>query len=138
MDSQEYTYFASQSVHDIIMASQVRAADPFTLELRSERNKEGQQRSMWYLNGKNIYQYQEEVADQVQQNTTSESPPSNNEIVNPDPTPVSEPAPVPEPEKKSFDQKNKVLEDYCTQIEINISNAQDLLKKLREEIVVPF
>ena len=129
-DGVEYTYFASQSVHDLIMASGIRAADPFTLELRSAHNKEGQLRSIWYLNGKNIYQYQD--ADQA---ANSESPPSKQ--ITPDPTPVQQPPVVAQPDANP-DQKSKIMIDLITQVEINLSNANDILKKLKEEASVPF
>ena len=129
-DGVDYTYFASQSVHDLIMASGIRAAATFTLELRSSHNKEGQLRSMWHLNGKNIYQYQDE--DQA---ANSDSPPTKQ--ITPDPTPVSQPAPVVQ-SNSNPDQKSRIMIDLITQVEINLSNANDILKKLKEEASVPF
>ena len=72
-DGVEYTYFASDSVHYLIKEAEPRG--DFTLELRTLNNKEGQLRSIWYLDGKNIWQYEEEAnpAPKVEDN----SPPSN-------------------------------------------------------------
>ena len=72
-ESSEYVYFTSESVHRLIQSASPEGE--FTLELRSVNNKEGQLRSIWYLDGKNIWQYEEEAnpAPKVEDN----SPPSN-------------------------------------------------------------
>lgn len=58
-DSKEYVYFASESVNDLIVASGIQSKEEFSLELRSVKNSEGQLRSMWYLNGKNKWEYED-------------------------------------------------------------------------------
>lgn len=118
--TEEMTYFASQAVHDLLQESQPEGE--FTLELRSVNNKDGQVRSIWHLDGKNLWQYREDNKE-VQQE----------EIVQDIPEPQTESEP-----KQTFDGKNKIIEDYVNQIDINLSNAQELLKKLKDELVVPF
>ena len=84
-DSEELTYFASQAVHDLFQ--EAKPEGEFILELRSVKNKEGQTRSIWHLDGKNLWQYQSQ--DSVQ------SPPKQSQpekVV--DPTPVTASLPV--------------------------------------------
>lgn len=128
----EYTYFASDSVHYLIKEAKPRGE--FTLELRTVNNKEGQPRSIWYLNGKNMYQYQEQEQTNISQDTVVT--PS----VNPAPDFEPEPGSTENPQVKQsdIDGKQKILDDYIVQIEINLSNAMDILKKLKTEFDVPF
>ena len=55
--SEEYVYFASDAVHKLFQ--EAKPEGEFSLELRSVNNKEGKLRSIWYLNGKNLWQYAE-------------------------------------------------------------------------------
>ena len=112
-DGEEYTYFASQAVHDLMKIAGVSAEETFTLELRTERNKEGKTMSIWYLNGKNKWSYEDCLMKPAPQEEVE----------------VAEP---------KFTSRDKVAEDWINQININLSNAQELLKKLKDELTVPF
>ena len=57
--TQELTLFASKAVYDLFQAA--KPEGEFLFEFRSVKNKDGDQRSIWYLDGKNLWQYQEEV-----------------------------------------------------------------------------
>ena len=132
-DGTEYTYFASDSVHSLIKEAEPRGE--FTLEMRTLNNKEGQPRSVWHLNGKNIYQYQE------QDNTISHND-DNNTINTPSietaPGVDSNPGSVENPEVKQSDAKARIVNDLINQAEMNLKNASDILKQIKGEIDVPF
>ena len=82
--SQEFTYFASEAVHKLIQIA--KPEGEFQMELRTVNNKEGQSRSMWFLNGKNLWQYE----DDLKPDTMEVAPQKEVEI---NPTPVSNPGP---------------------------------------------
>ena len=130
----EYTYFASDSVHSLIKEAQPRGE--FTLELRTVNNKEGQLRSVWYLNGKNIYQFQEQNTIQPKENLDTQVTPS----IESAPDFEASPGSIDSPQVKQSDvnDKQKIIDDYVVQIEINLTNAMDILKKLKTESDVPF
>lgn len=76
-DATEYVYFASEAVHTLIQ--QAKPEGEFTLELRSVNNKQGELRSIWYLNGMNLWQYQENnVMDKPQSNEVNIQAGNNN------------------------------------------------------------
>ena len=81
--SQEFTYFASEAVHKLIQIA--KPEGEFVMELRTVNNKEGQSRSMWFLNGLNLWQYEDNMSD------TKEVAPQKDVEVNP--APVSNPGP---------------------------------------------
>lgn len=57
--SEEFAYFASEAVHKLFQAA--KPEGEFILELRAVKNKEGQSRSIWHLDGKNLWKYEEEM-----------------------------------------------------------------------------
>ena len=63
--SVEYVYFSTEPVHNLIVESGVGANEEFTLELRAVKNKDGQDRSIWYLNGRSIWDYQDDTTPQA-------------------------------------------------------------------------
>ena len=128
--SKDYTLFASPAVHELFQVSNIKNNELFNIEMRKEYNKNGDQVSRWYLNGKHKFQYQDDQ-DQVSQ---SVSPPS---IVEKAPDPEPEPKPA-APSSAALDSKNKILEDLINQVDINLSNAKEILKKIKDESVVPF
>ena len=69
--------------------------------------------SIWYLNGKNKWSYEDCLMKPAPQEEVK----------------VAEP---------KFISRDKVAEDWINQININLSNAQELLKKLKDELTVPF
>ena len=128
VESKECTLFASPAVHELFSLSGVESNELFNIEMRKEYNKSGDQVSRWYLNGKNKFQYQDNQ-DQVSQ---SVSPPS---IVEKAPDPEPEPA---APPSAASANKNKIIEDLINQVDMNLSNAQEILKKIKDEVVIPF
>ena len=122
-DGVEYTYFASDSVHYLIKEAEPRG--DFTLELRTLNNKEGQPRSVWHLIGKSIYQYQDEKTNNQPQE--QENQPQDGQDAK---VPSIQTAPVADDTMK---QKN--VEDYINQAEMNLKNASDILKKIKDEYI---
>ena len=135
----EFTLFASDAQHDVIQASGVEGGEFFTLELKAEKNKAGELRSNWYLNGKTKYKYEEaqdQGQDKVETAESTVAPPS----IKPDPEPLITPGSVDQPEVKQEtpDNKNAIIKDLIDQVRINLSNAEGLMKKIEDEMVVPF
>ena len=145
----EHTYFASKSVHEIIQISQIPSDTYFTLELRLDKTKDGNSISVWYLNGKNKFNYQDSgqgveasaTVDSPQFVETTTAPPS----INPQPVPdtsqrssMQQAADAEDPNYPHKGDKEAILKDYITQININLDNAKGLLKKLEDEASVPF
>ena len=99
-DTAEYVYFTSESVHKLIQIAKPEGV--FSLELRSVNNKEGQLRSIWYLNAKNYWQYEE-------QNALPDSAPTNfpkTDIV--DPMPIGGTGPNPAGDKWRHDIEERL------------------------------
>ena len=115
----EYTYFASDSVHSLIKEAQPRGE--FTLELRTVNN---------------IYQFQEQNTTQPKENLDTQVTPS----IESAPDFEASPGSIDSPQVKQSDvnDKQKIIDDYVVQIEINLTNAMDILKKLKTESDVPF
>jgi hypothetical protein len=77
--SKEFVYFASEAVHKLFQAA--KPEGEFILELRNVKNKDGQLRSIWYLDGMNLWQYEDALKDP----SSSPAPAQEKEVaVNPD------------------------------------------------------
>lgn len=144
-----HTYFASKSVHEIIQISQISSDTYFTLELRLDKTKDGNSISVWYLNGKNRFNYQDsgqgvEASVQVEtsNNEATTTAPSS---INPQPVPDNNPrtsmeqaADAEDPNLSMSGDKKVILKDYVNQVKINLENVNGLLKRIEDEISVPF
>ena len=135
-----YSFFASDSVHDLFNASGVGFNRPFIIEFSSYKNSEGKFRNQWTIDGKNIWKYQDEAQSasdepKTPQSTTEPSPGEIGiKIEDIEPQPVANPGSIEQPkveQQKTFNEKNDVIKGY-------ISQVKELLQKIEDEIVVPF
>ena len=71
----KYTLFASGPVHNLIVASKVKAKELFKIALKSFTTKDGQPRTAWALNDKSLTKWKEDSSMQdkaVEPNTDNE------------------------------------------------------------------
>lgn len=85
VESKEMTWFASSTVKRIVDSSGVEAREEFILELRNFKDKEGNVKKAWYINGKTAWEYEDNGPG-------IPIPKQSIEMKDVKPSPVSEPA----------------------------------------------
>lgn len=136
-----YSFFASDSVHDLFNASGVGFNRPFIIEFSSYKNSEGKFRNQWTIDGKNIWKYQDEAQSANDEPKSTQATPepdpgaaTSMKIEDVKPEPITAPGSIDQPkveQQNTFNEKNDLIKGYIEQV-------KDLLQKIEDETTVPF
>jgi hypothetical protein len=100
------TWFASSAVKRIIDKSGVKANQEFILELRNIKDKDGNVKKAWYLDGKTVWEYEDD-------NETSSFAP-----LEADPVAVNEPE-APKKVDLTIEERLSALEEWRKECSVN-------------------